>query len=228
MPDAGRRHAVVTGGSSGIGEAIVAALLEQGWRVTCISRRQVPEGPALRWVGADLADPSTLADALADVDGVDAIVHAAGVQITGRLGELHQDALERMLAIHVVAASTLVDALADRLHDGARVVLVGSRTMQGAAGKSHYAATKSALVGLMRSWAIELAPRAITVNVVAPGPTRTPMLEDPSRASVPVAVPPLGALVEPDDVAALTAFVLGPHGGSITGQVLTMCGGASL
>ena len=133
-----------------------------------------------------------------------------------------------MWRLHVDAPTRLLDALAGELPDGARVVLIGSRTATGVAGKSQYAATKAALVGLARSWAIELAPRRITVNVVAPGPTATPMLADPGRAATPPRLPALGRFVEPSEVAGLTAFLLGPEGGSVTGQQLVICGGASL
>jgi NAD(P)-dependent dehydrogenase (short-subunit alcohol dehydrogenase family) len=251
-------HAVVTGCSSGIGHAIATALLASGWRVTGLSRRSpdlpMPttaaeddveggasvEGAvgtrlgggvvpgAFAWLAADLSQPDALPSLLEDVGPTDAVVHAAGFMTTARLGELDPAALRGMFAVHVEAASALVDALSGRILDGGRVVLIGSRTMTGVAGKSHYAATKSALAGLGRSWAIELAPRGITCNIVAPGPTDTPMLTDPGRAGVPPKVPALGRLVDPADVAQLVAFLLGPHGSSITGQTLTICGGASL
>lgn len=222
------RHALVTGASSGIGAAIVDRLVAEGWAVTAVSRRPVDERPGLAWLGCDLADPAAVAAAVAGVGPLDAIVHAAGLQITAPLGELDPVAFERMWAVHVASAAALVDALVGRLADGGRVVLIGSRTMSGAAGKSHYAATKAALAGLARSWAMELAPRGCTVNIVAPGPTDTPMLADPARSSVRPVAPPLGALVDPADVAALVGFVVGPHGRSITGQTLVVCGGASL
>ncbi|EXU67446.1 3-oxoacyl-ACP reductase [Streptomyces sp. PRh5] len=223
------RHAVVTGVSSGIGAAIAARLLDEGWRITGISRT-APAHPVtrLRWIPGDLSRPETLPEVLAPVSGVDAIVHAAGVQRSARLGELDPEDGSLMWRIHVQAAGVLVDTLVDRVADGGRVVLVGSRTMTGVPGKSQYAATKAALPALARSWAAELAPRAVTVNVVAPGPTDTPMLRDPGRSRTPPVMPPLGRLVRTEEVAGLTSFLLGPEGGAVTGQTLVMCAGASL
>jgi NAD(P)-dependent dehydrogenase (short-subunit alcohol dehydrogenase family) len=141
---------------------------------------------------------------------------------------LDASALAGMFTVHVAAASVLANALVPSMPDGGRIVLLGSRTSTGSPGKSQYAATKAALMGLGRTWAQELAPRGITVNVLSPGPTDTPMLNDPGRAAAPVKVPALGALVDPEDAAALAAFLLGPHGKSITGQNYVICGGASL
>ncbi|MFB9375847.1 SDR family NAD(P)-dependent oxidoreductase [Kineococcus gynurae] len=219
--------AVVTGCSSGIGAAVAQNLLESGWRVRGLSRR-APADPRVDWARADLAEPASAVAAVADLDRVDAVVHCAGFQRTAPLGSLDAGDLRAMFDVHVAAAAALLDGLAARLSDGGRVVLLGSRTMVGVAGKSQYAATKAALTGLARSWAAELAPRRITVNVVAPGPTATAMTQDPGRASVPVRVPPLGALVDPDDVAELVGFLLGRAGRSITGQAYVICGGASL
>jgi NAD(P)-dependent dehydrogenase (short-subunit alcohol dehydrogenase family) len=84
------------------------------------------------------------------------------------------------------------------------------------------------MVGLARSWAIELAPRGVTVNVVAPGATDTPMLRDPQRARLQPKLPPIGRFVKPEEVAALTAFLLSDAAASITGQRIFVCGGASL
>ncbi|WPB89188.1 SDR family NAD(P)-dependent oxidoreductase [Streptomyces malaysiensis] len=223
------RHAVVTGVSSGIGAAIATRLLAEGWWITGLSRTPPAHTVAgSHWIPADLSRPETLPELLAPVSGVDAIVHAAGVQRSARLGELEPEDGALMWRIHVQAAGVLVDTLVERIADGGRVVLVGSRTMTGVPGKSQYAATKAALPALARSWAAELAPRAVTVNVVAPGPTDTPMLRDPGRSRTPPVLPPLGRLVRPEEVAGLTSFLLGPEGGAVTGQTLVMCAGASL
>ncbi len=218
----------MTGASSGIGRAVVDRLLRDGWHVTGLSRTPVDESEAFRWLAADLTDRDALGDALASIGDIDAIVHAAGLQRSAHLGQLSPEDGAVMWQVHVDAAAIIVDALAARIRHGGRIVLIGSRTMTGVAGKSQYAATKAALIGLSRSWAMELVPRGITVNVVAPGPTDTPMLLDPGRQVTPPRMPPLGRFIQPSEVAALTAFLLGPAGGSITGQQLVMCGGASL
>ncbi|WP_091325545.1 SDR family NAD(P)-dependent oxidoreductase [Arthrobacter sp. cf158] len=222
------QHAVVTGCSSGIGMAITRRLLADGWSVTGLSRTPTSLEGKFEWLQADLSDPDSLASAVSDLRPVEALVHAAGFQRTAALGELDPAALSGMFAVHVSAASVLANALVPLMPNGGRIVLLGSRTSTGSPGKSQYAATKAALMGLARTWAQELAPRSITVNVLSPGPTDTPMLNDPGRAATPVRMPALGALVDPEDVAALAAFLLGPHGKSITGQNYVICGGASL
>ena len=222
------QHAVVTGASSGIGQAIARRLLVDGWSVTGLSRAATKLDGKFEWLQADLAYPASLGASLAGLRPVDALVHAAGYQRTAHLGDLDPEALAGMFTVHVAAASVLANALVPGMPDGGRIILLGSRTSTGMPGKSHYAATKAALMGLGRTWAQELAPRGITVNVLSPGPTDTPMLNDPGRAATPVRMPALGALVDPEDVAALAAFLLSPHGKSITGQNYVICGGASL
>ncbi len=223
------RRAVVTGTSSGIGAAIARRLLTDGWRVLGLDRAPpVLSEPGFDPATLDLTDPAALAASLDRVRDVKAIVHAAGFMRTAPLGALDAAGAAAMWAVHVVAAASLADILAPRLPAGGRILLIGSRTASGAAGRSAYAATKAALVGMARSWALELAPRGITVNVVAPGATETPMLRDPTRAGVPPRLPPIGRFVRPEEVAALAAFLLSPEADAITGQQILICGGASL
>lgn len=223
------RRALVTGVSSGIGEAIAKRLLAEGWNVSGFSRG----APAFRHgrlhhVAVDLADRPALAAALANLPPVQAVVHAAGILRVGTLGQLDPANGQAMWRLHVDAAEQIVEALVPALPEGARIVLIGSRTAAGSAGRAQYAATKAALVGMARSFAIELAPRRITVNVVAPGATDTPMLKDPARAAVKPKMPPMGRLVMPEEVAATAAFLLSEGAASVTGQQIVICGGASL
>jgi NAD(P)-dependent dehydrogenase (short-subunit alcohol dehydrogenase family) len=224
------RHTLVTGASSGIGAAIVARLLRDGWAVTGISRT-VPDidSPRFSHVAIDLSRAGR-DDLRAALDGTQftAFVHAAGLLRVGALGETDEGDAAAMWRLHVEAASMLADVVVPGMASGGRIVLIGSRTASGAGGRSQYAATKAALVGLARSWAMELVGRGITVNVVAPGATETPMLHHPARAAAPPREPPIGRFVQPEEVAALTAFLLSPEAGAITGQQIVVCGGASL
>lgn len=222
------RHAVVTGASSGIGEAICTRLLRDGWRVTGISRTAPAwRDPGFTHLPMDLLKDEDVPRGVAEASA-DALVHAAGLMRAAPLGALDAEVGRVLWRLHVDAAARLADALVPRMPDGGRIVLVGSRAASGIAGRSQYGATKAALVAMARAWAQELAPRRITVNVVAPAATDTPMLRDPARAGSAPKLPPIGRLVEPGEVAALTAFLLGPEAGAITGQQVVICGGSSL
>ena len=173
-----RAHALVTGASSGIGAAIVERLLRDGWRVTGISRRpRTFDHPAFAHLSLDLARcrchrsrrRRSRADGAGSCRG-----HAQGR--SAGIARAMTTVL-RCGGCMSTSPMRLADALAPRLPQGGRIVFIGSRTASGAAGRGQYAATKAALVALARSWASELAPRGITVNVVAPAATETPMLQ---------------------------------------------------
>lgn len=221
-------HAVVTGASSGIGAAIVERLLAGGWQVTGVSRRPPSLAhPAFSHLSLDLDKTDAIAEAVGHLTPT-ALVHAAGFMKVGALGALDIAEGRAMWRLHVEAAEVLANAFAPRLPQGGRIVLIGSRTSAGAPGRGQYAATKAALMGMARSWAAELASRGITVNVVAPAATETPMLADPSRSSVAPRLPPIGRYIKAEEVAAAVWFLLSPEAAAITGQQLIICGGSSL
>ena len=225
------RRAVVTGSSSGIGRAVTDRLLADGWQVVGVNRGAAEiDHPAFTTLRADLGQGADVDRVAAMLGTPAAVVHAAGVMRPGQLGQLRHDDTELMWRLHVDAAARLANALLPRMAEAGRgrMVLIGSRAAGGLPGRSQYAASKAALVALARSWAAEVVARGVTVNVVSPAATETPMLVDPARTSAQPKLPPIGRLIRPDEVAALVAFLLSDAAGAITGQDLLICGGSSL
>lgn len=223
------RHALITGVSSGIGAATADKLLKEGWRVTGLSRTLVKrDSDAFVSLSVDLFDTAALKRALVSLPPVDAVIHAAGMMKAAPLGDLDEETSKKLWQLHIRVAEVLANQLAPQLPTGGRIVLIGSRTSTGAAGRSQYVSTKSAMKGMVRSWAAELASRGITANIVAPGATATPMLSQPGRESSPPKMPPIGRYIQPEEVAALVGYLLSPAADAITGQELVICGGASL
>ena len=231
---------LVTGTSTGIGRVLCERLLAQGREVVALSRRPCGlQHPKLHEVSVDLADANATAQAAAEVarqHAIDSFVHNAGSIRPALLADVQPEDLAVLSHLHIGSAITLMQAILPQLRARrfGRVVLIGSRGALGLATRSAYAATKAGMVGLARTWALELAAEGITVNVVAPGPIRgTEMFhavvpaESEREARLAAAIP-VQRLGTPDDVARAVEFFIAPEAGFFTGQVLYVCGGASV
>ncbi len=233
------RVAVVTGGSAGIGRAICEQLLREGCRVISLSRRPCDIAhPMLDNLLVDLTDREATAQAareLAARGDVNTVIHNAGVIRAALLPDVALADVDALVNLHLTCAIQLVQAALPTMraqHYG-RVVLLSSRAALGLATRTAYSATKSGMLGLARTWALELAPDGVTVNVVAPGPIRTDMFYDvveagSERERALAAAIPVKRLGESGDVARAVAFFADPANGFVTGQTLYICGGSSV
>ncbi len=231
--------AVVTGGSAGIGKVICEHLLRDGYEVISLARRAGDfTHPRLRQVQVDLSDreaTAAVASELLQRGNVTTLVHNAGVIRAALLPEVKLDDVDALVNLHLTCAIQLVQAAlpAMRARQFGRIVLLSSRAAQGLATRTAYSATKSGMLGMARTWALELAPDGITVNVVAPGPIRTDMFYDvveagSERERALAAALPVKRLGESADVARAVDFFVHPDNGFVTGQTLFVCGGSSV
>jgi len=231
--------AAVTGGSTGIGRAICEDLLARGYEVVSLDRRPGDIAhPKLHTIEVDLADRRATAEAARELAlrfEPGTLVHNAGVIRAALLPEVQLDDLDTLMELHIGSAVQLVQAVlpAMRQRRFGRIVLISSRAALGAVTRSAYSATKAGLLGLARTWALELGADGITVNVVAPGPVRTAMFHDvigagSERERQLAASLPVRRLGEPADVARAVAFFADPANSFVTGQTLYVCGGSSI
>ena len=229
--------AIVTGGSAGIGRAIVQGLLERNYDVVSLDVQPASEKHSrLRSIKVDLADAAAtrrVAEEIAKGHEVTTLVHNAGAIRPALLPDVKLDDLEALMNLHVSAALILLQSALPAMKAAGfgRVVLVSSRAVLGLPTRTAYAATKAGMLGMARTWALELAPHGITVNVVAPGPIETDnfysVVPRDQGARVAQAIP-VKRLGQAGDVARAVLFFADRDAGFVTGQVLYVCGGTSV
>ena len=231
--------ALVTGGSAGIGADICRRLLDDGYHVISLARR-APDWshPRLTCVNVDLLDAPATGQAAQDVAARFAVthfIHNAGVIWPHLLQDATVDELQGLTQIHLGAALTLMQAVLpsmERQRFG-RVVLMSSRGALGLATRTNYSATKAGMIGMTRTWALELAAHGVTVNAIAPGPIATEFFAGvndaaDARTQALLAGIPVGRMGRPEEVAHAAAYFLDPRCGFVTGQTHFVCGGITI
>lgn len=236
------KTALITGGSRGIGAAIVRRLTQDGVAVAftyASSDKKAQEladdvradgGMALP-IKADSGDPEALKAAVAETVGrfgrIDILVNNAGLLNLGVVDEYSISDFDRMVAVNVRGVFVAIQAAVPKMIAGGRIITIGSVTADraGFPGSSVYAMTKGALAALTRGLARDLGPRGITVNVVQPGPTETDMNAAGERRAMVRPLIALGRMGKDIEIASLVAYLAGPDASFITGSAITIDGG---
>lgn len=234
------RTAIVTGASHGIGRAIAARLLADGWGVVNMDLAPPASDPDLgdRWVETDLGDADATLAALETVLGEGPVTGLVNNAAIGRMSALEETSVaefDESVAVNMRAPMLCAQAVlpAMKAEGFGRIVNIASRAHLGKTLRTSYAGTKGGIVSMTRVWALELAGNGISVNAIAPGPVRTELFEranppdDPRTRQIVDAIP-VGRLGEPEDVANGVGFFFDERSGFVTGQVLYVCGGVTL
>lgn len=233
-------YAIVTGGSAGIGAAICRNLIDQGYQVLSLARRAAAfTHPSVTSIAVDLSDcqqTAEVAQSLAEQYPIRTVVHNAGIVREQLLPEVSLENLHTLQNLHINAAVSLVQASLPGMREAGfgRIVLISSRAALGLAKRTAYSASKAGMIGMARTWALELGEYGITSNVVAPGPiAETEMFDEviepgsPKIATIEKGIP-VKRLGKPEDVANAVGFLVKPESGFVTGQTLFVCGGTSI
>jgi 2-dehydro-3-deoxy-D-gluconate 5-dehydrogenase len=214
------RVALVTGGSRGIGLAVVQRLRGDGWHVETAERA----------TGADLSDPDVARQAVERLDRIDALVANAGTTTRFPALELPLEEWRRVLDLNLTSVFVLAQAAGLRMVEaghGAIVTVASQLSFFGGVNSAAYAASKGGVAQLTKALSNELAPRGVRVNAVAPGWVETDLtssIEGWKRDEVSARIP-LGRWARPEEIAGAVAWLVSDDAGYVTGTIVSVDGG---
>ena len=231
--------AAVTGGARGVGDGIAARLAQDGARVFALDRISPEERrEGVTYLETDITSPESVAAAFRAIDSqagqIDILVSNAGIQRVGLIGKISFADFSAVVATHLngffLCASEAVPRMVKRGVGGAIVSIASTAAFVGLPGRGPYCAAKAGILGLTRALALEVASAKIRVNAVAPGFTRTKLIEqglsDGSlREDWMVARVPMRRLAQVDEIAEAVRFLAGRESSYMTGQAIVVDGG---
>ncbi|MFZ0821886.1 MAG: SDR family NAD(P)-dependent oxidoreductase [Candidatus Acidiferrales bacterium] len=237
MTELAGKVALVTGGSGAIGIAIIQSLQTAGAKTISLDLEH-PSSAGIAWIHCDVRDDSSVAAAVKHASHewkrIDFAVHAAGVSRDAVAWKLSLDDWDLVQSVNLRGAFLLIRhtlPFMRKNETGGRIVLIGSiNGSRGKFGTAAYSASKAGLLGLAKSVARETGRLGVLVNVIEPGWVRTPMTEKVSQEIQDAALAEslVGSFLDPEDIGSAVAFLCGPGGRRITGQVLRVDGGQFL
>ena len=233
-----KNYVLVTGGSLNIGAAISERLREDGYQVLILDRQPPADRDVGEFFECDLADESSTAAALQAVTSrypVTRLVNNVGVVKPALLEDTQLEDFRTVMNLNVRCAIQCTQALLPTMREQrfGRIASISSRTALGKTLRTSYSASKAALHGMSRTWALELAGDGITVNCVAPGTIETTAFfsnnppDDPRTQAIINGIP-AGRIGTPVDVANAISFFLDERSSFVTGQVMYVCGGLTI
>ncbi|MVW80039.1 SDR family oxidoreductase [Bordetella sp. 02P26C-1] len=232
------KRVLVTGASKGIGRAICQRLHEDGYSVVGVARTRPADLPAdMEFHTVDLADSKAVEAflALAVHQPFYGLVNNVGLVPTDNLEDVQIEDLYRAVQLNVEVALRFTKHLAPGMKTArqGRIINISSRAALGKPGRTVYSMTKAGLIGMTRTWALELAPYGVTVNAVAPGPIATEFFAgvndpDDARTQSLLSGIPVGRMGRPEEVAHAIAYFLDERCSFVTGQTHLVCGGVSI
>ncbi|NQT60552.1 MAG: 3-oxoacyl-[acyl-carrier-protein] reductase [Bacteroidetes bacterium] len=239
------KNIVVTGGSKGIGLAIVESFLKSSGNVWYLSRTEAASqnelesaaaaaGGKVSWIKTDMSEEASIMEALkvvlVEAGSVDVLVNNAGITRDGLIMRMKTEAWDDVIKVNLTGAFIACRTLARSMAKARKGVIINISSVvgiMGNGGQTNYAASKAGLIGFSKSLAKELASRNIRVNVIAPGFIETQMTEvinDEMKEVLKQQIP-LGRIGNPEDIADTVLFLASDKAGYITGQVLAVDGG---